>query len=297
MSIVKSLTELMGGDIFVSSEAGSGSAFTVRLPLEIDTKQESESRKEMAADCFRGIHALILDANENSRTQLAGLFDSFGISADLSASAQDALQRIRDAAGEGGDPYNLLVADFSTPTEGGIEFMRSIRNLSLLPPSGKYIMILPITREDLFEELEQAGIDFGITKPIIPSVLYNGIIEIYEINPPEGRQKAGKSQDPVTDYPYSLLLVEDNTTNQFIAKSILEQAGFRVSTASNGQEGYQFFADNRDSIDLILMDLHMPVMDGYTASGLIRELNADIPIVAMTADAISGVQEQCRHMG
>lgn len=297
LSIVKSLTELMGGDIFVSSEAGSGSAFTVRLPLEIDTKQESESRKEMAADCFRGIHALILDANENSRTQLAGLFDSFGISADLSASAQDALQRIRDAAGEGGDPYNLLVVDFSTPTEGGIEFMKDIRNLSLLPPSAKYIMILPITREDLFEELEQAGIDFGITKPIIPSVLYNGIIEIYEINPPEGRQKAGKSQDPVTDYPYSLLLVEDNTTNQFIAKSILEQAGFRVSTASNGQEGYQFFADNRDSIDLILMDLHMPVMDGYTASGLIRELDAEVPIVAMTADAIAGVQEQCRAHG
>jgi CheY-like chemotaxis protein len=91
--------------------------------------------------------------------------------------------------------------------------------------------------------------------------------------------------------------VEDNKTNQFIAKSILEQAGFVVIITSDGEEGYRYFAAHQKEIDLILMDLHMPVMDGYTSSDLIRKISKDIPIVAMTADAIAGVEEKCRSHG
>jgi len=152
-------------------------------------------------------------------------------------------------------------------------------------------------REDLFEELESAGIDIGITKPIIPSVLYNGIIEILKIKPPEKKRNLLKVNQLIAPHPYRLLLVEDNKTNQFIAKSVLEQAGFVMAITSDGEEGYQYYAAHQGEVDLILMDLHMPVMDGYTASDMIRKINQEIPIVAMTADAITGVEEKCRSHG
>jgi CheY-like chemotaxis protein len=151
-------------------------------------------------------------------------------------------------------------------------------------------------REDLFDELESVGIDIGIAKPIIPSVLYNGIIEILKIKPPEEKRQQ-KQDQLIAPHPYRLLLVEDNKTNQFIAKSILEQAGFVMVLTSDGEEGYQYFAAHQNEIDLILMDLHMPVMDGYTSSDLIGKISQDIPIVAMTADAIAGVEEKCRSHG
>jgi CheY-like chemotaxis protein len=90
---------------------------------------------------------------------------------------------------------------------------------------------------------------------------------------------------------------EDNKTNQFIVREILEQSGFQVSLADNGEEGVNYYRDHREKIDLILMDLHMPVMNGYEASAEIRKLDPAVPIVAMTADAITGVDEECRRVG
>jgi CheY-like chemotaxis protein/HPt (histidine-containing phosphotransfer) domain-containing protein len=154
-----------------------------------------------------------------------------------------------------------------------------------------------MSKEDLFDQAEEAGIDFTLTKPIVPSVLYNGIVEIFDVKPPEKRKPPEQPELSVPRNRYHILLVEDNKTNQFIAQTILEQAGFRVSKADNGKEGYEFYMDNRDHVDLILMDVHMPVMNGYEATDLIRESDSDVPIIAMTADAVSGVIETCRSHG
>ena len=297
LSIVKNLTDLMGGEIEICSVVNEGSTFCVRLPLEADLSKGQTDTKKMAVDCFRNIRALILDKSESTGILLVEYLKSFGIAADLAYIEDDALRLMRKAATEDLRPYNLLIVDFTTPNDGGIEFLKRIKRQSLFNAPSKYILIIPMTREDLFEELETANIDFGITKPIIPSVLYNGIIEIYNINPPEQHEISKKPDTLSAPNPYHILLVEDNKTNQFIAQNILEQAGFRVSKADNGEQGYKFFVDNRQDLDLILMDIHMPVMDGYTASDLIRKVDADIPIVAMTADAIAGVKEKCKSHG
>jgi CheY-like chemotaxis protein len=160
--------------------------------------------------------------------------------------------------------------------------------------------MVPLTREDLYEKLESAKVDFGITKPIIPSVLYNGILEIFkmQVYGIYDRSSSEKKTEIFTvDHPYHVLIVEDNKTNQFIAQSILEQSGFKISLADNGQEGYDFFVQHQNDLDLILMDLHMPILNGYDAAELIRKVDADIPIMAMTADAISGVEEKCKSLG
>lgn len=298
LSIAKSLTDLMGGEISVASEEGSGSTFTVRLPLEPDAKARRNGNKDKIAECFKHMRALIVDRDEKTRGQMTEYFRSFGISADLAATARDVPKMIRSATDDEGKPYNLIVVDSSVLLGEGLEYIGKIKNSPYADPSSKYIAILPMTREDLFDEVEAAGADFCVMKPVIPSVLYNGIVEMFRIIPPEPREDADKAEhSPERQAHYSILLVEDNTTNQFIAKAILEQAGLRVSVASDGEEGYRYFADHREDVDLILMDLHMPVMDGYAASELIRKLDAEIPIVAMTADAISGVEEKCRSHG
>lgn len=295
LSIVKNLTDLMGGDITVESVESQGSSFYIRLPLEADTSVENKAAKKMAADCFRNIRALVLDKSENSG-RLLDYFQSFGIPVELTSSEDDAIQQLRKAAAED-RPYNLLMVDFTTPKDDGINFLGRLKELSLFKSPQKYMLMIPLSREDLLDKISAAGVDFGITKPVLPSVLYNVIIEVFKIMPPQV-QELSKEQDTLTTtYPYHILLVEDNQTNQFIAQSILEQVGFRVSKADNGKKGVEFFADNRNDLDLILMDIHMPVMDGYAASDLIREMDAEIPIVAMTADAIAGVKEQCHAHG
>ncbi len=296
LSIVKSLVDLMNGEISVTSEPNAGSVFTVQLPLEPDAVQERARSARMSVECFRSMRALVLDQSESARAQLAECFRSFGIAADMAETQEQAQQLIAQGVKEG-KPYSILLIDHVTPRENGVEWFKALKRRRRLPEETKTILLMPMMREDLLEELEAAGLDFGVTKPVIPSVLYNGIIEILKIKPPEERQAAKPADQKSLPHPYRLLLVEDNKTNQFIAKSILEQAGFTLDVASDGEEGWRFFAAHPEEIDLILMDLHMPVMDGYTASGLIRKIDADIPIVAMTADAIAGVEEQCRAHG
>jgi len=297
LSIVKSLTELMEGEVAVESEKGVGSAFTVRLPLTVDTAQEAQKRSCASLECFKNIRALVLHREETLRHQLEDCLKSFGIQHEIVDTEQAMLAKLNEAYASESGGYELIIIDYTTPQNNGIEFLKKLKVERRIRSGSKTILLVPMMREDLFEELERAGFDIGITKPIIPSVLYNGIIEILNIKPPEERRIQQKGKQMTTPHPYRLLLVEDNKTNQFIAKSILEQAGFVMIITSDGQEGYQYFAAHQNEIDLILMDLHMPVMDGYTSSDLIRKINQEVPIVAMTADAISGVEEQCRSHG
>ncbi len=297
LSIVKYLTDLMDGQISATSEKGQGSAFTVQIPLEVDTVQESAKNARMSSDCFRDTRALILLKPEQTHNQIEEYLRSFGIRNEIVETEQQMRARLDDVAAKSGNPYQLLMIDYATPQNNGIELFHRLRAEHRIPDGSKSILLVPMMREDLFEELESAGIDIGIAKPIIPSVLYNGIIEILKIKPPEAKRHLQKTKQLVSPHPYRLLLVEDNKTNQFIAKSILEQAGFVMDITSDGEEGYQYYAAHQNEVDLILMDLHMPVMDGYTASDLIRKINQEIPIVAMTADAITGVEEKCRSHG
>ncbi|HPF21714.1 MAG TPA: ATP-binding protein, partial [Syntrophomonas sp.] len=301
LSIAKNLLDLMGGEIAVESTPEQGSRFTIQLELEAEPSCTREENRKKNSVFFKNLHALVMEKSAMGTELLKKYLHSFAIAADFAASDAEAMRLIEQSGNGSKPPYNLFIIDFETPKEGGIGFFNFWKQAwSASEEMPKCIMMVPLTRADLHEAAEAAKIDFTINKPVLPSVLYNAIVEIFNPAMLEAQGKSLLTSDlakPVTDYPYHVLIVEDNKTNQFIAKTILEQSGLRTSIAENGQEGYDCFLALQDELDAILMDLHMPVLDGFEATALIRTKNKKIPIIAMTADAITGIEEQCRRIG
>jgi len=147
-------------------------------------------------------------------------------------------------------------------------------------------MLLPMTREDLYDKLYENNVDAGVSKPIIPSILFNSILETFKEKAIVANKEYEKTEEKDVSVDISVLIVEDNKTNQFIAKSLLETAGLKTLIANDGKEGVDIFKENKDNIDVILMDIHMPVLNGYEATKQIREIAENIPIIALTADVI-----------
>ncbi len=300
MSIVKNFVELMNGKIEVFSEPGVGSTFNIQIPLEMDYNKDYEERKNDAALYFKNIKALVYDQSYFYSNLLREYLQAFNIVADFAQTEERTIEFLQKSNQAGSMPYNLLIVDYESPEPNGIEFCKKLRALMNLDDFPKTILLVPLARDDLYDTLEEASLNLGIAKPIIPSVLYNGIIELFKVNVIEIHNQTAqeiKPQNEASDYPYHILVVEDNLTNQFIAKSLLEQSGYNVSLAENGQIGVNYFKEHQEDVHLVLMDLHMPVLNGYEASTQIRALNHDIPIIAMTADAITGVKEKCHDAG
>ncbi|MGE5370656.1 MAG: response regulator [Solirubrobacterales bacterium] len=298
LSITRSLVELMGGEIDVRSAPDQGSTFVIRLSLQADWNREDEEKKS-AMVYFENIRALVVERSAFYSGLLREYLNSFSISADFVASEAQAVRFVEQAAKSGGKPYNLLLVDDDTPCEGGIAFCTRIKQMMPFQETPKCILMISLNKQELFEKIESAGLDFGISKPILPSILFDGLVDLFgsRVREAHAKERTGAEEMVSLEHPYRVLIVEDNQTNQFIARSILEQAGFRVLIAENGQEGCASFAANRQDLDAILMDLHMPVMNGFEAAEWIREQDSVIPIIAMTADAISGVEEKCREAG
>lgn len=220
--------------------------------------------------------------------------NSFGIVCELTTSQSSAVTLLESGKEK---PFNLFIIDYETPIEGGFKFIENVKKSNKISVFPKTIMLLPMMREDLFEQLNLYGINIGVTKPIIPSVLFNSILEIFS-NTSQLENKIICQESDISVYANKLiLLVEDNKTNQLIAKSLLEQAGFKVIIANDGIEGVELYSENKEFINLILMDLHMPNLNGYDASKQIRKLSPKTPIVAMTADVIQGVKNKCEESG
>jgi two-component system sensor histidine kinase/response regulator len=299
LSIVKNLLDMMGGKIQVFSTPGEGSTFIVHLSLNIDKEKEAEYTKTISANHFKDIRVLVLEKTGASINLIDRYLSSFGMECELTTSQASALSMLEAADGNFAKPFDLFIIDYETPLEGGFDFVTSIRNNKKIVKVPKIIMLLPMMREDLFDKLDQYGVDIGIGKPIIPSILFNGILEIFKLKAVSASQPTvNKELNPeINDKQHYVLVVEDNKTNQLIAKSLLKQVGIETILANDGREGVEIYQQYKNKIDVVLMDLHMPVMSGYEAAEEIRKISPSIPIAAMTADVILGVREKCKKSG
>ena len=299
LSIVKNLIDMMGGQIQVFSTVGDGSTFIVHLSLVIDKEKEDAYVNTLSTGQFKNVRTLILEKTGASMNLIGSYLGAFGMQCELTSSQASALSMLEAADGKFAKPFDLLIVDYETPREGGFNFIESIRNNKRIVKRPKVIMLLPMMREDLFDKLGEYEIDIGIGKPIIPSILFNGILDIFRLKAVSTARPTVSNEVSTAKFSkvHCVLIAEDNKTNQLIAESLLQQIGIESILASDGKVAIELYNLHKNKIDLILMDLHMPIMNGYEAAQEIRKLSDRIPIVAMTADVIMGVKEKCEQSG
>ena len=291
LAICKSLVELMDGDIRVRSWPGLGSSFSIELPFEVG-EEESSPCHPVAA--FQGQRALVVDDNPIAVAILVNMLESIGVHAEAAADGERALARVEEALAAG-TPFGLYLFDWRLPGIDGVETARRIERLL----DGEDALMIMVTAFGQREpEVWAGGVEWDgfLSKPYSRHQLIDTLIAAWrggEADIPAVRVGAWMTQRLIGE----VLVVEDNPINQQVARELLENMGLTVSIAGSGETALSMLAERR--WDLILMDVEMPGIDGFETTRRIRGQNdsADIPIVAMTAHAITGDRERCLRAG
>ena len=295
LTISKQLTELMGGSITLDSEEGKGSRFTIRLPLRVS--EEADTRR--AAGALGQLRVLVVDDNPTSRAYLAKTIAGWRWQCECAASGTEALA-LAGAAALSGHPYDVMLLDWQMP---GMDGMATARALRQEAPPAKLPLILMVNaygRGKLADTPDAQLIAAVLSKPVTGSSLFDTLHEVLV----QGRPGAGLLAYPAAVAPprrldgVRLLLAEDNELNQAVARGILERVGARIDVVENGALALARLAAGPTAYDLVLMDIQMPVMDGFEATRRLRAtLGLGLPVVAMTAGVTETERAACLACG
>lgn len=289
MAITRTIVRLMGGTIDFTSKQGAGSTFTVRLSLPVAGGGESYDTRALTA-----LRALIVDDDHVVGADAAVLLRELGMTADFAASGQEAVDKARDAFG-GSEPLDVIILDWKMPGMDGLETARRIREI--VNEDVPIIILSAYDWSAIEEDARRCGITAFISKPLFKSKLYHTLMSVVERQPAPKEERAER--------PFlgkRVLLAEDNALNAEIAVEILSLQGAEVDVAGNGEEAVALFENHAIGwYDLILMDVQMPVCDGYEATRRLRTLArrdaAEIPIIAMTANAFKEDEKKSLEAG
>lgn len=279
MAITKNIVDMMGGTIKVKSELGVGSEFTISLRFK--TTQQNSKRGVIKE--LNGFRALVADDSMDSCASVEKMLRTIGLRSEWTTSGKEAIFRAKYASQEN-DPFQVYIIDWLMPDMNGIEVVRRIRM-----EIGDEVPIIILTAydwADIEQEAREAGVTAFCAKPLFVS-------ELYDVLQNASRPVKTKDKTILEVEAFKgkeILLVEDVELNREIAETILTEAGFHVNSVEDGKQAVNYMESEKGNmIDLILMDVMMPVMDGYEATQKIRQLEdktkADIPIIAMTANA------------
>ena len=284
MAITKNLVTLMGGTISIQSEPGKGSAFAIELEFDISEKAGKEKLQKQPG--LEALKVLVADDDRDSCIHMALLLDTLGIQSDWVLTGKECVEKISGACREGAD-YDVCLVDWRMPDINGVEVTRRIREVS--GPDTTIIIITAYDWSVIEQSARKAGANAFLSKPIFASSLYNTLLSVTGIGRAVEFSAPGMIPRQTGMEGRHVLLAEDNDLNREIALELLKMAGITVDCARDGREAVDKFLSCRDCYDLILMDVQMPVMDGYQATDAIRKSEhpraRTIPIVAMTADA------------
>ncbi|KAB0640012.1 hybrid sensor histidine kinase/response regulator [Burkholderia stagnalis] len=305
--ISRQLAEMMGGTLSVESAPGQGSVFTVTARLE--PADAAGAAATSASRSLAGLKVLIADDSETDRSVLVEHAIEWQLRVATASGGDDALAQLR-AAADDGQPFDLAIVDVRMPGMDGISLVRHIRD----DPALRALRIITLTafeRMDSIQVARELGIDARLTKPLHGADLYACIASVMRVTPPRlpsaapvdadaGAGVAPEGGPPYGAAPARVLLVEDNPVNQQIALAMLEDTGYAVEVAENGREALDRLLEDR--FDVVLMDCQMPLMDGFEATQWLRLREAEtgaarLPVIALTANAISGDRERCLAAG
>ena len=291
MAITKNIVDMMNGTISVRSKQGVGTEFIVVVTFRLCT----EEREPQTIPELKNCRALVVDDDFNTCDSVSCMLQQIGMRAEWTLSGKEAVLRTRQAVMRN-DVYSVYIIDWLLPDMNGVEVARRVRK-----EIGEQVPIIVLTAYDWSEiedEAREAGISAFCSKPLFLSELRSCLMSVVgteekmvENSARKGRTNTGR-----------ILLVEDNELNQEIATAILSEAGFQVETAEDGRQAVDLVSQSQPGwYQLVLMDVQMPVMNGYEATRCIRQLEnrqlADIPILAMTANAFEEDKQEALRSG
>lgn len=295
LTICWNLVSMMGGEIGVVSELGQGSEFWFTVQFEwIALPQIAET--DMAK-----LQVLITDDNETARITLSNTVRSIGWTATTSESGLEAIQKVK-VKHDGGHYYDVILVDWKMPGMDGLTLASKIKNQYNHDASPIVLMVTAFSRDDLIKQSAAKAIDGILTKPVTSSTLYNSVAEALRSR---GQHERPDSHAPVIKRKtrrllgIRVLVVDDSEINREVARRILKSEGAIISLSNDGQSAVDWLIDPHNQVDVVLMDVQMPVMDGYEATRQLRSNSpvAQVPIIALTAGAFKAQRNAAQEAG
>jgi signal transduction histidine kinase/CheY-like chemotaxis protein len=291
LTICRYLVEHMGGQIGVNSVPGRGSEFWFTIPFDC----VAAGQVEPAA--LTNLDVLVVDDSDLARENIALMARGLGWRASQAVSGEQAVTCLRDRH-HAGSHFDALLLDWQMPGMDGMQLAQVIRQAYPAEQQPMLMMVTAYARDELLRHPEIELVDGVLTKPVTSSCLYNALAR--------AQQRRGGELESVPERVASarvagvrLLVTDDSDINREVAMRILTAEGATVSLASNGREAVDWLVQNPDAVDIVLMDVQMPVLDGYEATRLLRQMPAfaGLPIVALTAGAFKSQQDEAREAG
>ncbi|NIM10926.1 MAG: response regulator [Candidatus Aminicenantes bacterium] len=300
LAISKKLVELMGGEIGVNSRLGEGSTFWFTCAFE--EVEEGSTKPPFSDEDFKGLKVLIVDDNRTNRFILRKYLQVRECVCEEAGNAWEAIEKLQ-AAAKAKSPFEVALLDFQMPDISGTQLAEMIKSDELIQNT-VLVLLSSSTAYQTHEELREYGFNTLLYKPIKQSQLFRGIASAMGVVKLEERVQKPTPQE-ITSKPLDILLVEDNVLNQKVALFNLKKFNHHVDVAENGKIAIDKFKSHQ--YDLVLMDVQMPVMDGYEATKTIRKMEKETakktgteihtPIIAMTANAMKEDEEKCLRAG